>query len=171
MRSFVLAIAFLMSTISPAADAACEAAEFHQFDFWLGEWEVTGGVAGPNLGKVVGQSSIAAIGTGCGLSEHWRGATGVDGRSLNAYDAVHKTWRQFWVGNDGTVLQLAGGLKEHAMVLEGELPMSKGGVQKQRITWTPRDDGSVTQHWETSDDNGATWATSFLGVYRKKAAG
>ena len=65
------------------------------------------------------------------------------------------------------MLRLAGGLRDGAMVLEGELPATAGGVQHQRITWTPRADGTVTQHWETSDDAGETWTTSFLGVYRR----
>jgi hypothetical protein len=28
----------------------------------------------------------------------------------------------------------------------------------------------VHQHWQTSDDAGATWQTSFLGIYRRTAA-
>ena len=42
--------------------------------------------------------------------------------------------------------------------------------QWQRIRWTPQDDGSVQQHWQTSDDAGETWQTSFLGIYRRKPA-
>ena len=63
----------------------------------------------------------------------------------------------------------AGGLQGKAMVMHGELPAAKGGVQQQKVTWTPNDDGSVTQHWQVSDDAGATWSTSFLGVYRRTA--
>ena len=53
------------------------------------------------------------------------------------------------------------------MLMHGELPSANGGIQKQKISWTPKEDGSVIQRWETSDDDGKTWAISFLGVYRK----
>jgi hypothetical protein len=152
-----------------SAHAACEAPEFHQFDFWLGDWEVVGVDGAPNAGQVLGHNRIERVSAGCGLSEHWRGASGFDGRSLNTWDAASRQWRQFWVGGDGVLLQLAGGLRDGAMVMEGELPTASGGVQRQRIRWTPAPDGSVIQHWETSDDAGRSWNTSFLGHYRRAA--
>jgi hypothetical protein len=76
----------------------------------------------------------------------------------------------FWVGGDGVVLRLEGGLQGRAMVMTGELPAKNGGVQRQRISWTPQDDGSLVQQWDTSDDDGATWSTSFRGTYRKSTS-
>jgi hypothetical protein len=148
----------------PAKPPACAAPEYRQFDFWLGEWEVTR----PDTGAVLGHSSITAIAHDCALHEHWRSARGGDGQSLNAFDRLRGTWSQFWAGADGTVLRLEGGRRADAMVLEGELPRAAGGSQRQRITWTPAADGSVSQHWEVSDDAGQTWTTSFLGIYRRR---
>lgn len=143
----------------------CTGAEHRQFDFWIGEWQVHGG---PDGGKHVGDSRIERSANGCWLVEHWRGSGGNHGTSVNVWDAAHGVWRQFWVGGDGVVLRLEGGLQDGAMVMTGELPTSKGGTQRQRIRWTPQADGSLVQQWETSDDDGATWATSFLGHYRRK---
>ena len=165
-----LILAFALSLSASMTHAACDAPEHKQFDFWIGDWDVTMPDGLPNAGKVLGHNRIERIAAGCGLAEHWTGASGFEGKSLNSWDAAHKTWRQFWVGGDGTVLRLEGTLQGKAMVLQGELPAAKGGVQRQRVTWTPADDGSVTQHWQTSDDDGTTWATSFLGVYRRRAA-
>ncbi|HEU0151788.1 MAG TPA: hypothetical protein VFQ84_00435 [Arenimonas sp.] len=153
-------------TPAPAASSppACTAAEHRQFDFWLGEWEVTR----PDTGAVLGHSQVTTIAGGCALHEHWRSARGGDGQSLNAFDRARGTWSQFWTGVDGTVLRLEGGLRGNAMVLEGELPAANGGRQRQRITWTPADDGSVAQHWEVSNDDGQAWTTSFLGIYRRR---
>jgi hypothetical protein len=54
------------------------------------------------------------------------------------------------------------------MVLEGTAPGETGAVpERQRITWTPGPDG-VRQHWESSADDGATWATAFDGRYRRR---
>ena len=163
-------IAFALMCASMTTHATCDAPENRHFDFWIGEWTVTMPDGLPNAGKLLGHSRIESIAGACGLLENWTGASGVQGKSLNGWDAPHKVWRQFWVGGDGTVLRLEGALQGKAMVLQGEMPTAKGGVQVQRVTWTPADDGSVTQHWQTSDDAGATWATSFLGVYRRAAA-
>jgi hypothetical protein len=148
----------------PPAPPRCDAAEHRQFDFWIGDWTVTGAESG----KLLGHNRIDRSADGCRLLENWRGAQGGSGQSLNAWDGRDKVWRQFWVGGDGLVLRLSGGLKGNAMIMSGELPRRDGSaVQQQRITWTPQPDGSVKQHWETSDDAGATWSTAFLGVYRR----
>lgn len=143
------------------ADSPCGAPEYRQFDFWLGDWEVSN----PD-GDVVGTNTITSVSGGCGLHERWEGATGAVGESLNAYDRRTGTWHQAWVGGRGLVLRLEGGLRDGSMVLEGRLVEGDDHVP-QRITWTPAADGSVRQHWETSEDGGANWTTAFDGTYRK----
>jgi hypothetical protein len=168
MHRAVLCFA-LACSLPMTAYAACDAPEYRQFDFWLGEWEVVGGAGAPAEGQLQGYNRIERVSAGCALAEHWRGAKGLEGHSLNTWDATARRWRQFWVGGDGTVLQLEGGLREGVMELHGELPTASGGVQQQRIRWTPHPDGSVSQQWDTSDDSGKTWNVSFLGLYRRRA--
>jgi len=152
---------------TPTPPPACTSAEHRQFDFWLGHWSVPGG---PDGSALQGTSRIERSDNGCWITERWHSARGSDGTSLNAWDAQYGVWRQFWTGADGVVLRLEGGLRDGAMEMQGELPKPGGGVQLQRIRWTPRGDGSVTQQWDTSDDDGRTWQVSFLGVYRRDAA-
>ncbi len=132
----------------------------HDFDFWIGEWSVVG----PE-GRALGTSSITPLfGTGA-LAEHWRGAGGFEGRSLNSYDATRGRWHQTWLDSTGDVLLLDGGLVDGSMVLEGTAPGEDPAIAvPQRITWTPEPDG-VRQHWESSAD-GSTWVTVFDGHYR-----
>jgi hypothetical protein len=143
----------------------------HDFDFWIGEWDVFG-----PLGKQAGVNRITrmfeAVDSGM-LHEHWHGAGGVEGRSINAYDASRGCWHQTWMDSTGGVLLLDGGLRDGAMVLEGWGP---GGdddldrVDRQRITWTRNDEGAeVRQLWETSSDDGKTWTVAFDGRYRRRA--
>lgn len=140
---------------------ATEHERAHDFDFWVGEWEVSG----PD-GTAYGRNSVTApFGTGT-LAEHWRGSGQVEGHSLNAYDAARGCWHQTWVDSGGSVLLLDGGLVEGAMVLEGVAPGESEDLVRHRITWTPSADG-VRQHWETSADDGATWTTAFDGRYRR----
>lgn len=137
-------------------------AESHQFDFWIGEWNVST----PD-GKPAGTSRVEPIAGGHGLLENWQGIGGPGGKSLNAFDATTKQWRQFWIGVGG-ILELTGGLDaEGHMVLSGRTAGPKGETLE-RITWTPSPDGSVRQAWEQSKDAGATWQTAFVGVYRRK---
>lgn len=145
---------------TPAQPAAPP--EARQFDFWVGAWEVTT----PD-GKVAGHNRIELILDGRALQEHWSGRGGFTGTSLNLYDASAGKWRQFWVDHTGGVLQLAGGLVDGRMVLEGA-STSDGKATIDRITWTPNADGSVRQFWEQSTDGGATWSVAFDGLYRKQ---
>lgn len=153
----------------PAAPPTCDAPEHRQFDFWLGEWEV---VPVDGDGPAMGRNTISRVASGCALREHWVNARGLDGHSLNVYDRDARRWTQFWIGSDGVILRLQGGLRaDGAMEMRGDLPDGKGGTQRQRIVWTPHPDGSVLQVWDVSDDDGITWRNSFSGRYRRVPAG
>jgi len=140
----------------------CAAAEFHQFDFWIGDWRVTN----PG-GKVTGTNHVTQEYGGCVIHEHYVTGLGYSGESLNMYDAARKVWHQTWVDDNGLVLELDGKWDGKNMVLEGLAPDAKGVLVKNRITWTLNADGSVRQLWEAVDDKGG-WTTAFDGKYTKK---
>jgi hypothetical protein len=146
----------------PSPSPTCTTAEFRQFDFWLGRWKVTN-----PQGKEVGTSEISRASEGCAIREQWKSASGSSGMSINYYDPSDHRWHQDWVGGDGTILHLHGELESSAMVLSGRVNSAKGTVLN-RITWTPLPDGKVKQEWVTSDDDGRTWQTSFIGIYEKR---
>lgn len=166
MLVIILSLGLIAAAFAQTPPPACESEQHRQFDFWLGEWDVDGGQDGKTP---VGKSTISKVAKGCALHENWRSTQGGNGQSLNAYDAASGQWNQFWIGADGVILRLAGGLQGGAMVLQGSLPMPAGKTQLQRITWTPLPDGRVSQRWDVSDDAGTTWQVSFLGFYRKAA--
>jgi hypothetical protein len=148
----------------PAAKRPCTEPEFHEFDFWIGTWEVRT----PD-GKVAGTNRIEPILDGCVLQESWRGAKGLQGSSLNMYVPSTKRWHQTWMDQQGTLLLLDGAFQDGSMVLRGESPSSQkpGVVTQQRITWTPASDGTVRQLWEASEDAGKSWTTVFDGRYSR----
>jgi hypothetical protein len=154
----------LLMTLATAVTAPACGDATHQFDFWLGEWDVRGNDAAADA---QGSNTIVRV-DGCALLEAWVGAKGTTGHSLNVFDATDGKWHQFWVDSSGSVLRLAGGLVGDEMVMTGVAPSASGAAQQQRITWTPRADGSVRQHWETSDD-GRSWTTAFDGIYRHRS--
>ena len=156
-----LSIAFLASA-AMAADPACGASEYRQFDFWLGDWNVYT----PD-GKLAGINRISSEYGGCVLHERYSGAGGYGGESLNTYDSGRRVWHQTWVDSAGTLLLIEGGLQGSSMVLEGQAVGVDGRIIRHRITWTPSDDGSVRQHWESMDGKDQ-WGTVFDGTYRRR---
>ncbi|MFO1503903.1 MAG: hypothetical protein U1F39_08835 [Steroidobacteraceae bacterium] len=160
IASAALAVA-AHSTEAATAPSACTGEVYRAFDFWLGEWRVTAG------GALAGHNRIESILGGCALLETWRGAKGGQGRSINAYDAGRGVWHQTWVDGHGEVLILEGGWHDGAMRLEGVQRTTSGTSHRARITWTPNDDHSVRQLWETSADDGRTWRVEFDGRYER----
>jgi len=161
-----LAVGLLLAVV-PAASAQtpppqdCSAPVHRQFDFWLGEWEVT------SNGRVAGTSTITLRQGGCLLHEQWTGAQGGSGESFNFYDRTTAAWHQVWVDAGGNVLQLSGAYADGALRLAGET-RGPGGPARQKLTFFPNADGTVRQLWESSRDNGATWTVVFDGLYRKQ---
>jgi hypothetical protein len=144
------------------------ATEEHQFDFWLGDWDVH-----DVDGNLVGRNRITRAVGERGLREEWQGKSGLVGTSVNAWDAGRRVWHQTWIDSAGTVLLLDGGLRDGAMVLEGTTAEADqpGGIVHHRISWSLIDGhpDHLRQHWETSDD-GEKWETLFDGRYSRAAA-
>jgi hypothetical protein len=159
---FVLLTALAQSPTPPPP--ACETPEFAQFDFWLGEWDVYG-----PKGNRAGGNSISRAHSGCVVLERWTGTAGFTGSSFNIYTPTTKKWHQIWVDSSGTLLQLEGEFANGAMQMQGSGLTAKGPMLN-RITWTPRPDGTIRQVWEISTDSGKTWQVSFDGTYRKAGA-
>jgi len=146
------------------ADPPCASAPHRAFDFWLGDWVVR-----DSTGREIGRNRIRAVAGGCALLESWTSADGSTGTSLNFYDPDTGRWTQVWVGESGVRLRLEGGKHGDAMVLEGT--RSRGDTTLfDRITWTPREDGTVEQRWDVSTDGGRSWTTSWRGTYHRAPA-
>lgn len=158
------AAAGLLATGASAQPASCNSERRSDFDFWIGEWQVSA------QGAVAGTNSIQPLLDGCVLQERWSGAGGSAGTSFNFYDPSRGRWRQLWVWQQGTTLELEGGLVEGSMVLAGPSKARDGSTIENRITWTPAKDGSVRQLWEVSRDGGASWQVSFDGHYTRSKA-
>lgn len=162
--SFLPSLLFLFAaaTLQAQGPQGCQAAEYRQFDFWVGEWAVT-----TPQGKPAGSNRIERIIGGCVLQEHWSSSNGGDGTSLNMWSAADGLWHQVWMDAGGNMLELAGKLEGTRMVLTGTHPTpgKPGVLTTERVTWTPLEGGAVRQLWEASADGGKTWTTQFDGLY------
>lgn len=135
----------------------------HEFDFWLGSWNVY------KFGTdtLVGLSRIETLVDSLVLYENYESVNyPYHGKSFNKYNPATKHWEQFWVDNSGLTLALAGNPAPGKMILSNE-PGDAGSRGYNRITWTDMGDGTVRQTWEVSKD-GEAWRTVFDGHYRPK---
>lgn len=134
--------------------------KYHEFDFWLGKWDVS------RFGttQVVGKSHIQSINDSTAILENYETTVSpYKGKSLNTYNRKTGLWEQYWTDNGGLILKLEGGLVDGKMVLQ-----SKEDSIFNKITWESLEDGSVRQSWEVSNDSGTSWKTVFDGIYRKQ---
>jgi len=176
MRKTILAFAVALAACNVAPAAAMEMALVQtqtpppscdgldhrsDFDFWVGEWNVYG----PD-GSLAGTNSIRKSQGGCLIEEHWSGASGSTGFSINYFDPLQSAWRQTWL-SAGTYIDYTGGLNEEgAMALEGEIFYQQSGSRFSfRGLWTPNEDGSVTQHFTQYNPATENWDVWFTGRY------
>jgi Tetratricopeptide repeat len=137
-------------------------AEYRQFDFWIGSWKVA------SAGQPAGTNQVEKHENGCFLMENWVSVNAGTGKSMNFYDPVEKQWNQIWVDSSGSSIAAKGGIEDGAMHLAGDHHYPDGSHEAFRMTFTPRENGSVRQFIEQSRDGGKTWYVWFDGLYEKE---
>jgi len=156
----LISIAFAPSKAT-AADSACSRPDFHQFDFWLGDWDAYD-VANPN--QVIARNRVDRILGGCVVREDYQQSDGMNGQSFNIYDESRNIWRQNWVTNRGTSLTLEGKMDSGAMVLQAT-DIENGKEVLVRGTWKLVE-GGVRETAVKSSDGGKTWTPWFDIIFR-----
>jgi hypothetical protein len=153
----------LVQTMSVRAYPCAHQQGFQDFDFWIGEWDVhlaNGTQAGSNI--------IKSIERGCALTEHWTGASGGTGMSINYLDKSSGKWVQVRNAANGAQINIRGGLTEDGMLLEGyNHYVSNGTTAPFRGLWTLLPDGRVRQYFEQLNDDGKTWVSWFEAFYTR----
>ena len=168
----IVAAVTLLVALAPARTGAQEAppaapcetdSVYRLFDFWVGEWDVF-----TAQDQKAGTNRIEKLLGGCLLLEHWTGASGSEGRSINYYDPIRKLWVQKWVDAQGGIISVEGAFEAGAMRFEGEHFYPDGRREVFRMTFTPQQDGSVRQFIEQSRDGGDSWYVWFDGRYVRR---
>ena len=144
----------------------CSDAEHHEFDFWVGRWDVYG-----PKGKLVAHSLIESV-YGCGIRENWMPLSGQNGGSLSVYVPANRSWEQFWIDSSGSRVVFKGGWNGQAMVITGVWSNDPSTTQGPltRMTYTKNADGSVRQYGEQSADEGKSWSAAFDFLYRPSSS-
>ena len=161
--TIIIIVFFALSLGAQNSNCQCCTEAHTEFDFWLGEWEVTNAD-----GSKAGYNRIEKNNNGCVLQENWTSATpGITGTSNNYYNSKTNQWEQIWIDNQGTTLHMKGTKIGNQMILRtDDEKNSENKIFYHQITWTANDDGTVRQLWETITENAQT-IIAFDGLYKK----
>ncbi|HYB95283.1 MAG TPA: hypothetical protein VEC39_09940 [Vicinamibacterales bacterium] len=159
----------------------CSAAEYRQFDFWVGDWDVVPNPetmpkpvapASPRADRKPARNVISKIQSGCVIHENWDDGAGGTGESYNIFDRVQRQWHQTWVANNGGLHRYWGELKNGSMVYVGEVPLGPTqrvqGRRTVRVTFTPLGPDRVRQFSESLNTDG-TWSINYDLIYTRRA--
>ena len=157
------ALFLAVATLPCLAQKPCDAPEFHQLDFWIGDWDVYD--AGDS--KPSAHVTVDSILSGCALHERYEDDSNHHGESFSAYDPARKQWRQSWYTDRAKGLELLGAKNGDRIVLTATDYASTPQAMV-RAFW--RQDGqNVQEKAETSTDGGKTWKLWFDLSFRPRA--
>lgn len=172
MRATTALAALAIGCVLPGAvsaapsSAACAATEYHQLDFWIGDWD-TFEADSPD-GPSIARTRVDPVAGGCALHERYEQTDGLLGDSILSYDPVRKQWQQTWVTNRGSIMVLWGNFSDGALVLEGEVHLQDGKTHWQRITWKAQGEG-VRESAVLSKDGGKSWTPAFDVLFVRRS--
>ncbi len=156
---------------------ACDGAETHQMDFWLGDWSVK--VQERIVSKEAptkeawtplapGSNHVVSVLNGCAVAENFAAAGGPkgaswSGKSYSTWVATEKRWRQTWVDDSGSYLAFSGGMQNGEMILTGE-PGANGSTMRMVFYDIAKD--HFQWRWESTRD-GKSWLPMMKIEYRR----
>ena len=148
--------------------APCEDPEFKQFDFWVGDWDVSSAKDGVQRGT----SHVAKEMGGCVVWENWTSAgSPYFGKSYNTYNLNLKRWEQYWVDNTAGVMFFHGALKDNIMdYWTDDVPQNAGGTLLRHLQFFNLGKDKIRQFSQGSNDGGKTWHVEYDLIYTRRAS-
>lgn len=152
--------------INAQTNQPCEIPKADQFDFWIGQWNLTWE---NEKGEILtGENTISKILDGCVIEENFVAhSLGFKGKSVSVYSELLQLWKQTWVDNRGGYLDFTGGMSNDKMILSRKFSNSEGHTIYQRMVWYNINENSLDWNWEKSRD-GKNWETAWKIHYERK---
>ena len=162
----VIAILFLQTGVAYSQNAnvkPCSAPEANQFDFWLGNWNLT------YNDTMHASNQITKELESCVIHEHFKDpATKYFGESWSVYNPKTKKWQQTWVDSQGGYIVLTGIFEKGAMTLFTEPTIDATGKKIQyRMLFTNISAEKFDWKWDLTNDEGKTWKTNWAIHYQR----
>ncbi len=141
------------------------ASDYHQFDYWIGDWEVV-----DRAGDALGTTHVEGRLAGCVLHETWHGVGGGEGQSFTSWNPGLHRWEQYWVDGQGVPIFFTGRFENGELHLRADSATRAGMPLQRRVTISKLPTGRLRQLSESSSDAGRTWVTEYDFYYVKKGA-
>ncbi len=154
--TIVIVLNAITGTVSAQNQTQCSDPEASEFDFWLGDWNLSWK---DSEGKTqTGRNKINKILGGCVIEEDFSTEDGsFTGRSFSVYNPTKGYWEQTWVDNSGGYMNFTGGMDGDKMILSRSITDKSGKVIIQRMVFYNISEKQFTWDWENSTDGGSTW--------------
>ena len=126
---------------------------YRRFDFLKGSWILTN-----SANRRVGSLEVTADNNGYTLvGRLTNNASSVDSTMVCYYEPGIGRWKQVWVDDRGTVIQLESvDGEDNQLVLQGEKVTAEGDHQQARIVYS-EDEGGITSQTLLQSLNGEAW--------------
>jgi hypothetical protein len=171
--STIAAAAVISNHLSRPATVLSSISAARQFDFWLGEWDLTwpgeqSGLPAGQIGR--GTNAITAILDSCVIQENFvdLAPNSLRGMSFSVYNKRLGKWQQTWVDNQGGYLDFVGEFKDGKMILSRQATTKEGKEIIQRMVWHNIAKDQLDWNWEASEDGGKTWKVNWQIHYTRK---
>ena len=171
MRTPIFFICIMMCFVSAAQNnnqPPCSSPQASQFDFWLGDWNLTYNDtlhASNHVEKVMGV---------CTVQENFYDPnTNYNGKSWSVYNKNYNIWQQTWIDDQGGYIALTGGMQGDSMVLTTQeknvhSSISPTGKIVSRMVYHNITKDSFDWEWESSGGSGNTWKNNWHIHYTRK---
>ena len=152
-----------MLDISSNTDLRTHSPE-QQFNFWLGNWNLTWADSG------VGTNRVSTILDNHVIQEEFDAHPSgtLRGLSVSVYVPQIGKWKQTWVDSDGSYLDFVGEFADGKMELRRSATAADGRVISQRMVWYNIEPNELDWNWERSEDEGQTWQVQWHIHYRRQ---
>jgi tetratricopeptide (TPR) repeat protein len=137
----------------------------HEFDFWIGEWDVYQ----TNTNYQVGKEKVEQAAGQCMIIENWIDITQPnDGKSMNFINPKTQKWEQVWMGSGGVYLNYYNGVyKDGAMRFESDATDKAGNKTLFHFTFFNQGPKQLRQLLEQSVDGGINWTIVYDLTYKR----
>lgn len=163
----ILLLIVFSITFSTNAKEPCSTKEASEFNFWIGDWDLTWKDKDGNLLK--GTNSIKKVLDGCVIEEDFAAEdSGFKGKSISVYSPRAEKWLQTWVDNNGGYLNFEGGKAGDKMILSRSFTDKNGNNLQTRMVFKNIQKDNFDWSWERSTDGGESWQVNWLIHYKRK---
>lgn len=154
--------------VQPRRPGGCVSPESRQFDFWVGEWDVS--PSGSTSAVTVAESSIILADQGCVIIEHWRPFGGGHGHSINMYDAGDQKWHQTWADSNGQRTEFAGAVDAEGVLRFDVLGPPQPGQARghRRMNFQRIDENTVRQWGDFTPEAGGEMVVEWDFTYHRR---